>query len=78
MVIKEVHVGKLRDESKWPDIYVNDPVYHSNGVNLDCPQEPAHVLLDDLEQEIVTDMGLDLDEGLYMYKIEPYPESHHV
>jgi len=47
-------------------------------IDTDCPRWPANILLDDIKQEIVTDVGLDLDKGLYMYKIEPYPESHHI
>ena len=71
-------MGKLRDEAKWPESNDVDAICTDYGVKLDCPQAPAHVLLDDLEQEMVTDMGLDLDEGLYIYKIDPYPESHHI
>ena len=73
-------MGSLREESKWPNnvYYGGDHTYISNSVKLDRPQWPAHILLDDLEQEMVTDMGLDMDEGLYIYKIEPYPESHHI
>ena len=64
---KEAQMGKLRDEAKWPDdvYYGGDHTYISNSEKLDCPQAPARILLDDIEQEIVTDMGLDLDEGLY-------------
>jgi len=73
-------MGELRSVSKWPDnvYYGGDHTYISNSKKLDCPQWPAYILLDDIEYEVVTDTGLDLDKGLYMYKIEPYPESHHV
>ena len=69
-------MGTLRDKATWPDKILNG--YGASGVCMDCPQWPAQVLLDDINQEMVVDVGLDLDEGLYMYKIVPYPESHHI
>jgi len=70
-------VGKLRDETKYLNKNLN-AFRPSNSVRLDCPRWPAQILLDDIEQKIITDTGFDFDEGLYMYKIEPYPESHHI
>lgn len=67
-------MGTLRPSAKIQDLI--SLIWED--IDTDCPRAPARILLDDLEQEIVTDMGLDLDEGLYMYKIEPYPESHHI
>jgi len=69
-------MGTLRDKATWPDEILNG--YGIIGVCMDFPQWPASVLVDDIEQNIVMDRGLDLDKGLYMYKIEPYPESHHI
>jgi len=71
-------MGKLRETSKWPDDDNTDKFCTDERCSLDCPARSAQILLDDIEQKIITDMGLDLDKGLYMYKIEPYPESHHI
>ena len=66
-------MGTLRPTARIPDslslIWTD--------IDTDCPRAPAMVLVDDIMQEIVTDIGFDMDEGLYMYKVESYPESHY-
>jgi len=71
---KETRMGTLRPTAKWKDeitkIWKN--------VRTDCPMWPAQILLDDIEQEIIIDSGFDPKDGKFYYKIEPYPESHHL
>jgi len=61
-----------------PSVKIKDKISEVwEDIDMDYPRWPANILLDDIWQEIVTDVGLDLDKGLYMYRIEEYPESHH-
>ena len=67
-------MGKLRPTARFQDSLT----LIWTDVDTDCPRAPARILVDDIMQDVVTDMGFNMDKGLYMYKIEPYPESHHI
>jgi len=51
-------------------------VTEDGGFWYDVPKNPARILIDDLEEKMTIIFGV--EGGRYLYKIEPYPESHHV
>jgi len=69
-------MGTLRDKAKWPDDILNG--YGVRGVCMDFPQWPARVLVDDIEQKIIENIGYGYGADMWSYIISPYPDSHHV
>ena len=67
-------MGRLRPISRFQDKV--SEIWED--ATTDCPRHPARVLLDDLEQCIVTDLGFDQRDCMFYYMLEPYPESHHL
>jgi len=49
-----------------------------NGIAYDCPRLPATVLIDDIEEIVISLENVRIGPGYYSYMVNLYPPSHHM
>ena len=47
-------------------------------IRIDVPKFPAKILLDDIKQDMIENIGYGYGADLWSYITRPYPESHHI